>query len=112
MKNTMKFALKVAAMISLCLIMFEGDAQSLPTNDDLFENEFVSFSYDGGMTIAYFTSNNQDLLTPSFPKHTIIKRSSMEDIMKENEENDQMMNIVGQTIIHTIEPAILAASKN
>ena len=109
----MKNLMKVAATICLCLILLDGYGQSnVPSNDNTIENEFVCFSYDGGTAIASLSTINTNilLLQLSTPKHSIIKRSSWEDIMKENEEADQMMNVVGQ--IEPIEVNTLVASKN
>jgi hypothetical protein len=111
MKNTMKNAMKVMLTLSLCLILWEGYGQTnLPSNDELFNENFVSFVYDGG-TSHFVPATSLDLLAPlPSSNHSQIKRSSMEDIWKEKEENQTVSITVGQT--QTTEPAILAVSKH
>jgi len=90
----MKNLMKMAVTFCLCLILWEGYGQSnLPSNDNIIENEFVCFSYDGGI-YSIFTPNLMDLHAPA-PKH-VIKRSSMEDIMFEN------MSTNGETVYSKI----------
>jgi hypothetical protein len=91
----MKNAMKMAVTFCLLLILFEGYGQSVPSANDVIENDFVSFIYDGGNTTASFVpSTTGSLMTapllihPNYGK--TIKRSSMEDIMFENIIKDEV----------------------
>jgi len=107
--TTMKNTMKIAVTLCLCLILWEGYGQSnLPSNDDMYGNEFVCFSYDGRNANSPFVTKTISPLLIDTHYGKIIKRSSMEDIMLEQMENDATNYLTTKKEY----PAILAPSKN
>lgn len=84
----MKNVMKMTATICLCLILWEGYGQNIPSTTTFPTNDFVCFCYDGNiLPLASY-----DALVDSMPLSTNTRnnRFSLEDIWKELEQQQQI----------------------